>query len=109
MREIWGWYLALQKKVEVKVHELQSKNSAVDLTVVSNVKHFLEKILTGSFRSVVREDPLHINPVPKITALNLCKRSTSAIMQQQPTDRRLGRARMVKTMKMRETGHWRMP
>ena len=83
----------------------KAKNNAVDLIVVINMKDFLERILTGSFRSVAPEDLLHINPVPKMTALSPCKRSASAIMQQQLTDRRLGRARMVKTMKMRETVH----
>ena len=81
----------------------------IDLTVVSDMKDFLEKILTGSFRSLAPEDPLHINLTPKITAFSLCKRSASDIMQQQLADRRLGRARLEKTMKMWETVHWRMP
>ena len=105
MREIWGRYLALQKRVGVKVHELQSKkHSVVDVTVISksDMKDLLQKILTGSFRSVAPGNPLHINLVPKMTAFSLCKRSASVIMQQQLTDRRLSRAKLENTMKMWE-------
>ena len=110
-----GQYIAVREKIGGKFDELQSKICSVvdlinrDKLVISDMGDFLERIRTGGFRSLAIEDPLHINLVPKLTALSLCKRSASAIMQQQLTDRRLGRARMVRTMIMPETVHWRMP